>query len=155
MIWYFLMCCLLGHSFVIGIEAKCLRSTGHMWQLKPPADKASCNRPPLMPRNATANEKAASTSVDVAASTAVDVAAATIGTPSGGREVGEAVTTPPAVILANYVYECASRRTFSSCSKQPEPESKPEFESGPKPMVPKPRTATLAVGELEGFRPTG
>ncbi|XP_017128926.1 uncharacterized protein LOC108147143 isoform X2 [Drosophila elegans] len=147
MIWYFLICCLLGHSFVIGIEAKCLRSTGHMWQLKPPADKASCNRPPLMPRNATTNEKAAST--------AVDVAAATIGTPSEGPEVGEAATAPPAVILANYVYECASRRTFSSCSKQPEPESKPELESGPKSKVPKPRTATLAVGELEGFRPTG
>ncbi|XP_017000516.2 uncharacterized protein [Drosophila takahashii] len=126
--WKFLICCLLGQSFVIAIEANCLRSTGHMWQLKPPTGTTSCNRPSLLPSNATANS-------------AVDIAAAKGGTAE--PEVGGTLASPPVVILANYVYECASRRTSNSCSKQPEPESesKPEFKSGlEKPEVPKPRT---------------
>ncbi|XP_016987329.1 uncharacterized protein LOC108050260 [Drosophila rhopaloa] len=144
MIWKFLICCLLGHSFVIGIGAKCLRSTGHMWQLKPPTGSTSCSRPSLLPRNATATEKPASTTVDIGKATME----------ASVPEVAESLTAPPAVILANYVYECASRRTASTCSQQPEKESKPEFKSGPESEVAKPQTATLAVGELEGFRPT-
>ncbi|XP_037732097.1 uncharacterized protein LOC119562990 [Drosophila subpulchrella] len=144
--WKFLICCLLGHSFVIAIEANCLRGTGHMWQLKPPTGTTSCNRASLLARNATAVGKPAARS-------AVDIAADSMGTVDPG--VGGTPAAPPAVVLANYVYECASRRTSSSCSKQPEPESKPESESGPEPEVPKSRTVTLAAGEPSGFGSTG
>ncbi|XP_016952304.1 uncharacterized protein LOC108026115 [Drosophila biarmipes] len=133
--WNLLICCLLGHSFVIAIEANCLRGTGHMWQLKPPTGSTSCNRPSLLPRNATARS-------------AVDTAGDSMGTAVPG--VGGTPAARPALVLANYVYECASRRESSSCSKQPEPESKQESESGPEPEVPKPRTVTLAAGALEG-----
>ncbi|KAH8363581.1 hypothetical protein KR084_011790, partial [Drosophila pseudotakahashii] len=125
---------------VIAIEANCLRSTGHMWQLKPPTGTTSCNRPSLLPSNATANQGKGEAAA-AARSSADDIASAKRGTAE--PEVGATSASPPVVVLANYVYECASRRTSSSCSKQPEPESesKPEFESGlEKPEVPKPRT---------------
>ncbi|KQS52254.1 uncharacterized protein Dere_GG12214, isoform B [Drosophila erecta] len=140
----FLICCLLGISFAI--EANCLRGTGHMWQLKPPTGTNSCNRASSLARNGTSMGKPATS--------ALDIAVATMGAPD--PEVGANVAAPPAVFLANYVYECASRRTASSCIKPPgpEPESKPELESGPEPEVPKPRTVTLPAGEWEGFGPT-
>ncbi|EDW98702.1 uncharacterized protein LOC6538466 isoform X1 [Drosophila yakuba] len=150
----FLICSLLGISFVIAIEANCLRGTGHMWQLKPPTGTNSCNRPSSLARNGTSMGKP----MGKPATSAVDIAVTTMVAPD--PEVGATVAAPPVVFLANYVYECASRRTASSCSKPPgskplpEPESKPELESGQEPEVPKPRTVTLTTGELEGFGPT-
>ncbi|XP_017052369.1 uncharacterized protein LOC108095708 [Drosophila ficusphila] len=143
--WNFLICLLLGHSFAIAIEASCLRGTGHMWQEKNASGTGVCHRLSMPPRNAiaTASTKPSNT-------TAEDIAAATMRT--SAPEVAETITiaAPPAVVLANYVYECASRRTAGSCSKRPEPESKPEFGSGPEPEVPKPQTVTLAVGQADG-----
>lgn len=142
--WKFIFCWLLSHSIgklvrtptdsiprplfqivlVIAIGANCLRGTRHMWEPKPTPTgghgaPSSCSRPPslLLPGNATATAK-----------TVTPPATPTMGIHAkedSGSEAGH-----PAVLLANYVYQCATRRptsSSSSCNKLPGPESDPEL----------------------------
>ncbi|KAH8382764.1 hypothetical protein KR009_005160, partial [Drosophila setifemur] len=128
---------------VLAIEANCLRGTRHMWQMKQPPTTGitSCNRPSLVrPGNATAKT----------AATSPEIPAGTLG--SGGALLSE--PTHSAVMLANYVYECASKRITGSCSKQqpemvPQPELESNQESESMPELPKARTLTLAASEVE------
>ncbi|KAH8277064.1 hypothetical protein KR026_004585, partial [Drosophila bipectinata] len=105
---------------VIAMEANCLRGTRHMWQPKPTPTGGhgapSCNRPPslLLPGNATATAEP----VTPPATPTMDILARG----DAGSEAAH-----PAVLLANYVYQCATRRptitSSSSCNKQPDSES--------------------------------
>ncbi|KAH8313445.1 hypothetical protein KR067_005965 [Drosophila pandora] len=123
--WKFIFCWLLSHSFVIAIGANCLRGTHHMWQPKPTPTvghgaPSSCSRPPslLLPGNATATEK----KVTPPATPTMGILA---------REDAGTEAAHPAVVLANYVYQCATRRPIStsssSCNKLPDSESNPEL----------------------------